>query len=64
MKRILIILTLVVLLVSSCTQIQTEDTEKTGDESTDNLEDYISNFDNLDSDLNELDDFNLNDLDF
>ena len=64
MRKILLILTLIALLITGCTQTQTEDVETTGDESTDELSGDISDFDELDSELDDLDELDLDDLDF
>ena len=61
-------LALVALLVTGCTEMQSNtigsEIDSTGDESTDNLAGDISDFEELDSELEDLDNFNLDDLDF
>ena len=65
MKKTILILALITFVIAGCTIPKSnENFETTGDESTDELGTEITDFNDLNNELGDLDDFNLDDLDF
>ena len=66
MRGIIITLALVALLITAgCTQIESaSENDVTGDKTADELADDLSEAEDLDSELEDMDDFNLDELEF